>query len=49
MKLEDLGLPAVTTAQQEAILAGVKKLGIAKKGLVTDEEFRRIVSKVVGA
>jgi methanogen homocitrate synthase len=49
MKLEDLGLPPVTTGQQEAILAGVKQLGIRKKGLVTDEEFRRIVREVVGA
>ncbi len=49
MKIEDLGLPAVTTEQQEAILGRVKALGIEKKGLVTDEEFRRIVSEVTGA
>ena len=46
MKIEDLGLPAVSTEQQEAILKAVKELGISKKGLVTDDEFRHIVTEV---
>ncbi|MHC4712421.1 MAG: LeuA family protein [Planctomycetota bacterium] len=48
MKIDDLGLPPVTSAQQEAILSAVKQLGISKKALVTDEEFRGIVEDVKG-
>ncbi len=48
MKLEDLGLTAVSEEQQAAILLEVKELGIRKKGLVTDEEFRAIVDEVTG-
>ena len=46
MKIEDLGLPAVETAQQEKILKSVKQLGITKKALVTDDEFRSIFKEV---
>ncbi len=46
MKLEDLGLPPVSEDQQAAILKAVKELGISKKALVTDEEFKAIVARV---
>jgi isopropylmalate/homocitrate/citramalate synthase len=42
LKAKELGL-SVTPAQRAPILAAVKKQAIAKRGLVTDEEFREIV------
>ena len=47
MKLEDLGLPAASKEQQAEILKAVKDLGIRKKALVTDGEFRGIVKDIV--
>jgi isopropylmalate/homocitrate/citramalate synthase len=44
MKLADLGLPPASEDRQAAILEAVKELGIRKKALVTDEEFRAIVA-----
>ena len=47
MKLEDLGLNA-TKEQSKEILQRVKTLGVKKKGLVTDEEFRAVHAEVAG-
>jgi isopropylmalate/homocitrate/citramalate synthase len=43
LKAKELGL-AVTSEQRAPILAAVKKQAIAKRGLLTDDEFRQIVS-----
>jgi len=45
LKAKELRLP-VTPEQRAPILAMVKKRAIAKRGLVTDEEFRQIVVEV---
>jgi isopropylmalate/homocitrate/citramalate synthase len=45
LKAQELGL-LVTADQRTAVLAAVKKLAITKKGLLTDDEFRRIVEEV---
>jgi isopropylmalate/homocitrate/citramalate synthase len=46
LKAKDLGL-SISPEQRAPILAAVKKRAIAKRGLVTDEEFRRIVRSVM--
>jgi isopropylmalate/homocitrate/citramalate synthase len=46
LKSKELGLP-VAPEQRAPILAAVKKLAIAKRGLITDEEFRQIVKQSV--
>lgn len=46
MKIDDLGLPQVSEEEQAEILRRVKDLGIHKKALVTDEEFKDIVTEV---
>lgn len=45
LKAEELGLQ-VANEQRAAILAEVKKRAIAKRGLVSDDEFRTIVAQV---
>jgi len=45
LKCKELGL-TITPEQRAPILAAVKKLAIAKRGLLTDEEFRRIVKEL---
>jgi isopropylmalate/homocitrate/citramalate synthase len=45
LKAEELGLK-VASEQRGAILAQVKKRAIAKGGLVSDEEFREIISQL---
>jgi isopropylmalate/homocitrate/citramalate synthase len=44
IKAAELGLD-VPEETQPALLEAVKKLGIEKRGLVTDEEFRRLVAE----
>jgi isopropylmalate/homocitrate/citramalate synthase len=44
IKCEELGFDVPEEAQR-ALLEAVKKLGTAKRGLVTDEEFRQLVSE----
>ena len=44
IKCEELGLEVPDEAQR-ALLDAVKKLGTDKRGLVTDDEFRRIVAE----
>jgi isopropylmalate/homocitrate/citramalate synthase len=44
LKAKELGL-AVREDQRSAVLAGVKKIAIAKRGLVTEDEFRAIVGE----
>jgi isopropylmalate/homocitrate/citramalate synthase len=46
LKAKELGL-TVTSDQRAPILAEVKKQAIAKRGLLTDEEFRQIVADTV--
>lgn len=46
IKLEELGLEAPAESHTE-LLARVKKTGIEKGDLVTDEEFRQLVSEVL--
>jgi len=48
LKCEELGL-AVPEEKRPAVLAAVKQLGIEKRALVTDEEFRAIVAAVCRA
>jgi isopropylmalate/homocitrate/citramalate synthase len=45
LKCNELGL-TITPEQRAPILAAVKKLAIARRGLLTDEEFRKIVREV---
>jgi isopropylmalate/homocitrate/citramalate synthase len=45
LKCKELGL-TITPEQRAPILAAVKKLAIAKRGLLTDGEFRRIVKEL---
>jgi len=45
LKCKELGL-TITTEQRAPILAEVKKRAIAKRGLLTDEEFRLIVKEI---
>ncbi|MEO5925744.1 MAG: 2-isopropylmalate synthase [Bryobacteraceae bacterium] len=45
--LEKLGLPPVTDEQNAEMLKKVKDLGIAKRGILTDEEFREIADSVM--
>jgi len=47
--LERLGIPAPDDATMSEMLRLVKDLGIKKKGLVDDEEFRAIVASVTGS
>ena len=42
IKADELGLVLAEERRAE-VLAAVKQLGMEKRGLVTDEEFRRIV------
>ena len=48
LKAKELGV-AITQEQRGPILAEVKKRAIAKRGLVSDEEFRQIVGDWVNA
>ena len=48
LKAKELGL-SVTPEQRAPILAAVKKRAIAKRGLLTDEEFREIVQNQTAA
>ncbi len=48
LKCKELGL-TITPDQRAPILAAVKKLAIARRGLLTDEEFRKIVREVTAA
>ena len=45
LKCKELGL-TITPEERAPILAAVKKLAIAKRGLLTDIEFRRIVKEL---
>src|SRR4029077_1654750 len=45
IKAKEQGMQ-LSTEQQQAVLAAVKKVGTEKRGLVTDAEFRTIVSRV---
>jgi isopropylmalate/homocitrate/citramalate synthase len=47
LKAKELGL-AVAQEQRASVLAAVKKRAIAKRGLVSDEEFRQIVDEFSG-
>lgn len=45
-KLDELGIEGVSDEQITELLAEVKKAGIAKKGILTDNEFRRVLADV---
>jgi homocitrate synthase NifV len=45
IKAKELGIP-LTTEQQQAVLALVKRIGTEKRGLVSDEEFREICARL---
>jgi isopropylmalate/homocitrate/citramalate synthase len=45
LKCKELGL-TIAPQQRAAILAEVKKHAIAKRGLLTDEEFRSILREI---
>ena len=46
--LEKLGYPACSDEQNAEMLTKVKDLGIAKRGILTDDEFREIADAVMG-
>jgi isopropylmalate/homocitrate/citramalate synthase len=48
LKCKELGI-AIRPEQRATILAAVKKRSIAKHGLVSDEDFREIVTQLAGA
>jgi isopropylmalate/homocitrate/citramalate synthase len=48
LKAKELGL-AMETDQRATVLAAVKKRAVAKRGLVSDEEFRQIVDESASA
>jgi isopropylmalate/homocitrate/citramalate synthase len=48
LKCKELGL-TIAPEQRAPILAAVKKLAVARRGLLTDEEFRKIVREVTAA
>jgi isopropylmalate/homocitrate/citramalate synthase len=45
IKAKELNI-SLTTEQQQAVLAAVKRAGVEKRGLVSDAEFRSIVHRV---
>lgn len=45
-KLNELGIDGVSDEQITELLTEVKKAGIAKKGILTDDEFRKIFADV---
>ncbi len=45
-KLNELGIDGINDEQIAELLAEVKKAGIAKKGILTDDEFRAILADV---
>src|SRR6478672_13403957 len=47
--LEKLGYPAASDEQNAEMLKKVKDLGIAKRGILTDDEFREIADSVLVA
>jgi isopropylmalate/homocitrate/citramalate synthase len=49
LKLKELGIPALSPEQRASVLAAVKRRSIEKHGLVSDEEFRRMVASVTAA
>jgi len=48
MKLEDLGMESLSKEDSLLVLGQIKSLSLEKKGLVTDEEFVKIVKGVAG-
>jgi isopropylmalate/homocitrate/citramalate synthase len=44
-KLEDLSLGELSSEQVDAVVSRVKEMGIAKRGLVTEEEFKTLVAQ----
>jgi isopropylmalate/homocitrate/citramalate synthase len=48
LKAKELGL-AIAQDQRGPILATVKKLAIAKRGLISNDEFRQIVEESMSA
>jgi isopropylmalate/homocitrate/citramalate synthase len=45
LKLKELGMAPVSQEQRARVLAAVKRRGIEKRGLVTEEEFQNIVAQ----
>ena len=45
-KLDELGIKGISDEQITELLAEVKKAGIAKKGILNDNDFRRILADV---
>jgi len=48
-KLVDLGLGELKPDQVEAVLSRIKQMGIAKRGLVSDDEFKDLVAQARAA
>jgi len=44
-KLEDLGLGQLSSDQVEAVVSRIKQMGIDKRGLISDDEFKMLVSQ----
>jgi isopropylmalate/homocitrate/citramalate synthase len=43
LKCRELGLPQLSPEARASVLAAVKRRSIEKRGLVSDDEFRRMV------
>jgi isopropylmalate/homocitrate/citramalate synthase len=49
LKCRELGLPQLSSDARAAVLAAVKRRSIETHGLVTDDEFRQMVSRALAA
>ena len=48
LKLKDLGMKEISDEARADVVRRIKALGMEKKGLVSDDEFRQIVGEVAG-
>jgi isopropylmalate/homocitrate/citramalate synthase len=44
-KLEDLGLGQLGSDQVEALVSQIKQMGIDRRGLISDDEFKTLVAQ----
>ena len=47
LKCKELGLPQLTPEARASVLKAVKRRGVEKRGLVTDDEFRQIIASAM--
>jgi isopropylmalate/homocitrate/citramalate synthase len=44
-KLEDLGLGQLASDQVDALVSRIKQMGIDRRGLISDDEFKTLVAQ----